>query len=231
MTRQPTLVSLLARNRLRNPKPGAKGRRQQDNNVTFQEKKTLIRAALGQRTGRGEFHFLDRWQQAAVITLRLGHNRRNAHIFRKMKLAPLPACNFGLEDQTAEHILQRCPLLQTARKKCMANSSPATHQTLQHQGGTQEEGHIHLIDRTLSAAAVKKKKKKKYCSKADSSAILRYFFSAHHEADPRPSPRSSPICYLTPPPTARFPAVIVMQMVGDVNRRSDSLSSVLRSIT
>ena len=109
------MVSLLARNRLRNPKPGAKGR-QQDNNVTFQEKKTLIRAALGQRTGRGEFHFLDRWQQAAVITLRLGHNRRNAHIFRKMKLAPSPACNFGLEDQTAEHILQRCPLLQTARK-------------------------------------------------------------------------------------------------------------------
>ena len=32
-----------------------------------------------------------------------------------MKLAPSPNCNCGLEDQTAEHILQRCPLLQTAR--------------------------------------------------------------------------------------------------------------------
>ena len=39
----------------------AKGR-QQDNSVTFQEKKTLIRAALGQRTERDDFHFPDRWQ-------------------------------------------------------------------------------------------------------------------------------------------------------------------------
>ena len=29
--------------------------------------------------------------------------------------APSPTCNCGLEDQTAEHILPRCPLLQTAR--------------------------------------------------------------------------------------------------------------------
>ena len=60
MTRQPTLLSLLARNRLRNPKLVAKGR-QQDNSVIFQEKKTLIRAALGQRIERDDFHFLDRW--------------------------------------------------------------------------------------------------------------------------------------------------------------------------
>ena len=39
-------------------KPGAKGR-QQDNSVTFQEKKTLINA-LEQRTERDDFHFLDR---------------------------------------------------------------------------------------------------------------------------------------------------------------------------
>jgi len=36
-------------------------------------------------------------------------------MFKKMKLAPSPICDCGLEDQTAEHILQRCPLLQTAR--------------------------------------------------------------------------------------------------------------------
>ena len=30
--------------------------------ATFQENKTLIRAALGQRTERDDFHFLDRWQ-------------------------------------------------------------------------------------------------------------------------------------------------------------------------
>ena len=49
------------------------------------------------------------------MRLRPGHNRLNAHMFRKMKLAPSPTCNCGLEDQTAEHTLQRCPFLQTAR--------------------------------------------------------------------------------------------------------------------
>ena len=51
-----------------------------------------------------------------VLRLLTGHNRLNAHMFKTMKLAPSPICNWGLEDQTAEHILQRCPLLQTARQ-------------------------------------------------------------------------------------------------------------------
>ena len=49
------------------------------------------------------------------MRLRTGHNQLNAHMFRKMKLAPSSTCNCGLEDQTAEHMLQRCPLLLTAR--------------------------------------------------------------------------------------------------------------------
>ena len=49
------------------------------------------------------------------MRLRMGHNRLNAHMFKKMKLAPSPIRNGGLEDETAEHILQKCPLLQTAR--------------------------------------------------------------------------------------------------------------------
>ena len=49
------------------------------------------------------------------MRLRTGHNRLNAHMFKKMKLAPSLICNCSLEDQTAEHLLQRCPLLQTAR--------------------------------------------------------------------------------------------------------------------
>ena len=49
-------------------KPAAK-ERQQDNSVTFQEKKTLIREALGQRTERDDSHFLDRWQQVVVINM------------------------------------------------------------------------------------------------------------------------------------------------------------------
>ena len=50
------------------------------------------------------------------MRLRTGHDRFNAHMYRKIKLAPSPTCSCGLEDQTAEHTLQRCPLLQTARQ-------------------------------------------------------------------------------------------------------------------
>ena len=85
-------------------------------NPPHPRKKTLVRAALGQGTERDDFHFLDRWQQAVVMRLHTGHNRLSAHMSRKMKLAPSPTSNCGLEDQTAEHILQRCPLLQTARQ-------------------------------------------------------------------------------------------------------------------
>ena len=42
--------------------------------VTFQEKKTLIREALGQRTEWDDFHFLDQQQQVVVMRLRMGHN-------------------------------------------------------------------------------------------------------------------------------------------------------------
>ena len=41
----------------------------------------------------------------------------------------------------------------------VANSSPATHQTLRQRGGTGEDGHIHLADWTLSVAVIEKKKK------------------------------------------------------------------------
>ena len=46
-----------------------------------------------------------------VMRLRKGHNQLNAHMFKKMKPAPSAICNCSLEDQTAEHALQRCPLL------------------------------------------------------------------------------------------------------------------------
>ena len=49
-------------------KHAAKGK-QQDNSVTFQEKKTLMRSDLGQRTEREDFHFLDWWQHVVVMRL------------------------------------------------------------------------------------------------------------------------------------------------------------------
>ena len=50
-----------------------------------------------------------------VMKLHTGHNGLNAHLYRNMKLASSSTCNCGLEDQTPEHALLRCPLLQTAR--------------------------------------------------------------------------------------------------------------------
>ena len=45
------------------------------------------------------------------------------------------------------------------KNKCVANGSPATHQTrLRQQEGTGEDSYIHLADWTLSVAAIKKKK-------------------------------------------------------------------------
>ena len=119
--------------------------------VTFQEKKTLIRAALGQRTEKDDFRFrLDRWQQVVVMSLRVGHNRLHAHMFSEMKLAPSPICNCGLEDQTAEQHTAEIPASADSETKCVAKSSPATHQTLRQQGGTGEGSDLHLADWTLS---------------------------------------------------------------------------------
>ena len=47
---------------------------------------------------------------------RYGHDRLKAHMCRKMNLAPSPTCNCDYKDQTSEHRLQQCPLLQTARQ-------------------------------------------------------------------------------------------------------------------
>ena len=45
------------------------------------------------------------------------------------------------------------------KNKCVANGSPATHQTrLRQQEGTGEDSYIHLADWTLSVAEIEKKK-------------------------------------------------------------------------
>ena len=83
-----------------------------------------------------------------------------AHVQDKIKPAPPPTCNCGLEDQTAKHILQRCLFLQTARTNvCPIAFQPYTHQTLRQQGGTGEDSYIHLADWTLSVTTIEKKNK------------------------------------------------------------------------
>ena len=61
--------------------------------------------------------------------------------------------------------------------KCVANGSPATHQTPRQQGGTVEDGHIHLTVWTLSVAEIKKKEKTARSSRMLSECVsLDYIF-------------------------------------------------------
>ena len=54
------------------------------------------------------------------------------------------------------------PASADSKNKRVANRSSATHQTLLQQGGTGEDGHIHLADWTFSVAATEKKKKTEF---------------------------------------------------------------------
>lgn len=40
----------------------------------------------------------------------------NAHMYAKFKLTDSPHCSCGMEHQTTEHILQKCPQLEQLRK-------------------------------------------------------------------------------------------------------------------
>jgi hypothetical protein len=95
-----------------------------DNSVSFAEMKTLVKAVMRPQTTRDAYHLLERWQQVVIMRLRTGHCRLNAHMFKKLKLAPLPTCSCGLEDQTPDHILQNCPLLKALRDKTWPTVTP-----------------------------------------------------------------------------------------------------------
>ena len=106
-------------------KEGARGE-QHVNNVSFSEKKTLIRALTKPKLQRDDYHLLSRKQQVILVRLCTGHNRLNSHMHRKLKLAPWPTCPCGQEEQTAEHVLQRCPLYEATREDVWPVSTSLT---------------------------------------------------------------------------------------------------------
>ena len=71
------------------------------------------------------------WQARPVglARLRSGHNRLNAHMYRKLKIVPSPTCPCGEEDQTTEHVLQRCNRHQPERIAQWPSETPL-HQKL-----------------------------------------------------------------------------------------------------
>ena len=106
-------------------KEGARGE-QHVNNVSFSEKKTLIRALTKPKLQRDDYHLLSRKQQVILVRLRTGHNRLNSHMHRKLKLAPSPTCPCGRDEQTTEHVLQRCPLYKATKEDVWPVSTSLT---------------------------------------------------------------------------------------------------------
>ena len=95
------------------------------------------------RSQRDDYHLLSWKQQVVLVRLRTGHNRLNSHMHRKLKLAPSPTCPCGQEEQTTEHVLQRCtlPLHKTTREDVWPVSTPLTTRLY---GGKQE------LEKTMS---------------------------------------------------------------------------------
>ena len=108
------------------PCKGGCGGEQHDNNVSFSEKKTLIRALTMPRSQRDDYHLLSREQQVVLVRLRTGHNRLNSRMHSRLKLAPSPTCPCGQADQTTDHVLQRCPPHKATREDVWPVSTPLT---------------------------------------------------------------------------------------------------------
>jgi hypothetical protein len=69
---------------------------------------TKRKALTKQRQELDAYHSLNPPEHVMMVRLRSGHNRLNAHLNKKYRLVQLPICPCGEEDQTAEHVLQRC---------------------------------------------------------------------------------------------------------------------------
>ena len=77
--------------------------------ITIKQKKTIIKNMFRVKKIHDDYHHkLDRAGQVIPI-LRTGHNRLNAHMYKKMKLVLSSMCICNIEDQTTHHTLQRCP--------------------------------------------------------------------------------------------------------------------------
>ena len=77
--------------------------------ITIQQKKTIIKNMFRVNKILDDYHKLNSAVQVILIRLHTWHNRLNAHMNKKMKLVPSSMCICNIEDQTTEHILQRCP--------------------------------------------------------------------------------------------------------------------------
>ena len=86
--------------------------------MSLEESKTQIRTAIYQRwienhpnySKTDAYYRLNREGQTIIFRLCSGHNRLKKHMHTKFKIGTSPNCPCGNIAQTAEHILQDCPL-------------------------------------------------------------------------------------------------------------------------
>ena len=114
---------------LRNPWQQASRSASRSTSIHYQEKTTIIKTALKPRQEKDSYQLLDRPGQVVLARLRSGHNSLNAHMHRKLKIVPSPTCPCGEEDQTTEHVLQRCNRHQPERIAQWPSATPL-HQKL-----------------------------------------------------------------------------------------------------
>ena len=77
--------------------------------ITIKQKQTIITNMFRVNTIHDDYHKLEGAGQVILIRLRTENNRLNARMYKKIKLVPSSRCICNIEDQTTQHILQRCP--------------------------------------------------------------------------------------------------------------------------
>ena len=109
-------------------KQGAKAE-QPHASVSYREKVTIIKTLMRPRQEKDAYHLLSRPEQVIMVRLRSGHNRLNAHMHTQLKLVPSPVCPCNEEEQTTEHVLQKCKRYHQERKTMWTSETPL-HQKL-----------------------------------------------------------------------------------------------------
>ena len=83
------------------------------------------------------------------------------HPHGKLKQASSPTCPCGQEDQTTEHVLQRCPLHKVTREDVWPVSTPLTTKLYGCKQEIEETSFISRASLIVQPANAKKEEKKK----------------------------------------------------------------------
>ena len=100
--------------------------------VSFPEEKAVIKTIFRRKWSQqhpdhsqsDSYQLLNRSDQVVLFRLRTGHNRLNAHMFRKLKIGQSEMCPCGTAPMTTEHLLQECPLQDGPRRATWPQPAP-----------------------------------------------------------------------------------------------------------